>query len=69
MFSKKVFYSNYGVISGPYFPVFGLNAEVYSVNLRTQYEYRNIRNRNNSVFRYFSPSARYKLLSVISMLA
>ena len=24
--------SKYGVISGPYFPVFGLNTEIYSVN-------------------------------------
>ena len=26
--------SKYGAISGPYFPVFGLNTEIYSVNLR-----------------------------------
>ena len=26
--------SKYGVISGPYFPVFGLNTETYFVNLR-----------------------------------
>ena len=25
--------SKYGVISGPYFPVFGLNREIYGVNL------------------------------------
>ena len=25
--------SKYGVFFGPYFPVFGLNAEIYSVNL------------------------------------
>ena len=24
--------SNYGVISGPYFPVFGLNTEIYELN-------------------------------------
>ena len=30
--------SKYGVISGPYFPVFGLTAEIYSVNLRIQSE-------------------------------
>ena len=24
--------SKYGVFSGPYFPVFGLNTEIYSVN-------------------------------------
>ena len=29
-----------GVFSGLYFPVFGLNTEIYSVNLRTQSEYR-----------------------------
>ena len=28
--------SKYGVISGPYFPVFGLNTEIYEVNLRIQ---------------------------------
>ena len=26
--------SKYGVFSGPYFPVFGLNTEIYFVNLR-----------------------------------
>ena len=26
--------SEYEVFSGPYFPVFGLNAEIYTVNLR-----------------------------------
>ena len=28
--------SKYGVFTGPYFPVFGLNIEIYSVNLRIQ---------------------------------
>ena len=46
----------YGVISGPYFPVFELNTEIYSVNLRIQSEYRKIRTRNNSVFEHFSRS-------------
>ena len=32
----KVF--KYGVISGPCFPVFGLNTEIYGVNLRIQSE-------------------------------
>ena len=45
------------VISGPYFPVFGLNTEIYSINLRIQSEYRKIRTRNNSVFGHFSRSA------------
>ena len=39
----------------PYFPVFGLNTEIYEVNLRIQSEYRKIRTRNNSVFGHFSP--------------
>ena len=41
---------------GPYFPVFGLNAEIYSVNLHIQSKYRKIRARKNSVFGYFSRS-------------
>ena len=48
--------SKYGVISGPYFPVFGLKTEIYGVNLRMQSEYRNIRTRDNSVFGHFSHS-------------
>ena len=32
--------SKYGVTSGPYFPVFGLNMERYSMSLRIQSEYR-----------------------------
>ena len=43
--------SKYGVISGPYFPVFGLNTEIYCVTRRT---------RNNSVFGHFSHS-RYNI--------
>ena len=31
--------------SGPHFPVFGLNTESYSVNLRIQYKYRKMRTR------------------------
>ena len=50
----KVF--KYGVISGPYFPVFGLNAEIYGVNLRILSKCRKIRTRNNSVFGHFSRS-------------
>ena len=48
--------SKYGVFFGPYFPVFGLNREIYSVNLRIQSEYRKIRIRKNSVFGHFSRS-------------
>ena len=34
--------SKYGVFSGPYFHVFGLNTEVFGVNLRIQSEYGKI---------------------------
>ena len=42
--------------SGPYFPAFGLNTEIYGVNLnlRIQSEYRKIRTRKNSVSGPFS---------------
>ena len=46
----------YGVISGLYFPAFGLNTEICSGNLRIQSEYRKIRTRNKSVFGHFSRS-------------
>ena len=48
--------SKYGVISGPYFPVFRLNMEIYSVNLCIQPEYRKMRTRNNSEFGHISRS-------------
>ena len=55
--------SKYGVIPGPYFPVFGLNTEIYFVNLRIQSEYRKIQTRNNSAFAHFlrSEFCWYKL--------
>ena len=46
------------VISGPYFPGFGLNTEIFRVNLRIQSKYRKTRTRNNSVFGHFSRSGR-----------
>ena len=49
--------SKYGVISGPYFPIFGLNTDIYSVNLCIQSEHRKIWTRNNPVFGHFSRSA------------
>ena len=49
--------SKCGVISGPYFPAFGLNMERYFVSLRVQSECRKIRTRNNSVFGHFLCSA------------
>ena len=48
--------SKYGVFSGPYFPGFGLNTEIYSVSLRNQSEYWKIRTRKNFVFGHFSRS-------------
>ena len=50
--------SKYGVISGAYFPVFELNMEIYSVNVRIQSEYRKILTRKDSVFGHFSRSDR-----------
>ena len=54
--------SKYGVISGPYFPIFGLNTAIYFVNLRIQSEYRKMWTRNNSVFGHFSRSVRFNHL-------
>ena len=48
--------SKYGVLSGSYFPAFGLNTERYRVSLRTQSKYWKIRTRKNSVFGRFSRS-------------
>ena len=56
--------SKYGVISGPYFPVFGLNTEIYSVNLRIQSEHRKIRTRNNSLFGQFSHSVEERKILI-----
>ena len=52
----------YGVISGSCFLIFGLNTEIYFVNLRIQSEYTKIRTRNNSVFGHFSRSVRFNHL-------
>ena len=52
--------SKYGVISGPYFPTFGLNTERYKVSLRIQSECGEIRTTNISVFGHFSRSANMK---------
>ena len=43
---------------GPYFPVFGLNADIYTINHRIQSEYREIRTRKNSVFGHISRSVQ-----------
>ena len=52
--------SKYGVISGLYFPIFGLNTEIYSVNLRIESKYREMRTRKNSAFGQFSRSGIFK---------
>ena len=58
--------SGKGVISGPHFPEFGPNRDIYSVNLHIQSEYRKIGTRNNSVFGQFSPSNKhYDILAAI----
>ena len=36
----------YRFLPGPYFPVFGVNTEIYGVNLRIQTEYGKVRTRN-----------------------
>ena len=45
--------SKYRVISGPYFPAFGLHTERYEVYLRLQSKWGKMRIRNNSVFGHF----------------
>ena len=45
--------SKHGVISGPYFPIYGVNLRIHS-------EYRKILTKDNSVFGHFSRSERYQ---------
>ena len=45
--------SKYGVFSGPYFPVFGLNTEIYFVNLQIRSECRKRGTRKKPVFGHF----------------
>ena len=51
---QKVF--KYEVFSGPYFPVSGLDMEIYGVNVRFSSKYGKIQTRKNSIFGYFSRS-------------
>ena len=60
---KKVLIQSF---SGPYFPVFGLNTDIYFVNLCIRFEYGKIRTRKNSVFGHFSCSAVINLCQVNS---
>ena len=57
--------SKYGVISGPYFPAFGLKTKRYFVSLGIQSKCGKIRTRNNPVFGRFSRSAIDILLDQI----
>ena len=50
--------AKYEVLYGPYFPVFGVNTEIYSINLRIQSKYGKIRTRKNSVYGHFLRSAK-----------
>ena len=44
------------VISGPYFPAFGLNTKRYFVSLRIKSKCKKMQTRNNSIFGHFLPS-------------
>ena len=46
-----------GVFCGPYFPAFGLNTDIYEVNLRVQSRYGKRQTAKNSVFGLSSRSA------------
>ena len=63
--ARKV--SKYGVFSGPYFPVFGLNTEIYGVILRIHSEHRKIRTRKNSLFGHFPPNVVVLVLLVLDI--
>ena len=45
---------NHGLLSGPHFPVFGLNTEINYVNLRIQFKYGKIRTKKSSAVGHFS---------------
>ena len=52
--------SKYGVFSGSYFPGFGLNTRIFSVNRGTQSEYREIRIRKNSIWTLLKQCSVFK---------
>ena len=61
--------SKYRVISGRYFPAFGLNTERYEVSLRIQSECGKIRARNYSVFGHFLRSVfRSNIFNIMGIL-
>ena len=53
--------TKYRVFSWSVLSVFGLNAEIYPVNVRIQSEYGKIRNRKNSVFGYFLHGGHFRI--------
>ena len=53
--------SKYGVFSGPYFPIFALNTEIYLVNLYIQFLSGKMRTRKSSVLGYFSHGELYNV--------
>ena len=63
--------SKYGVFSGPYFPVFGMNTERYEVSLRIQFEYMKIQTRKNLISEdedwYFPLYRWYNILLLLWM--
>ena len=66
---KKAFWitawklSKYGVFSGPYFLLFGLNTEIYFVYLFIQSKCGKTRTRKKSVFDHFSRSEWFPSIS------
>ena len=60
--------SKYGVFSGPYFPVFRLNTEIYGVNLFIQSEYRKIRTRKTPYLDTFCAVTNTKTSDVLDEL-
>ena len=59
--------SKYGVFSGPYFALFGLNTEIYGVKLRIQSEHRKRRTRKNSILGHFSGSVRCWVYMIVEI--
>ena len=57
--------SKYGVISGPYFPVFRLNTEIDSVNVHIQSEYKKMQAIDNFAFKHFSRSVLSIFLRIV----
>ena len=56
MFTLRKKCSNTEFFLGQHFAVFGLNTEIYGVDLRSQFKYGKVRSRKNSVLGHFSLS-------------